>query len=78
MTETQIIKETKEETNEREGMTEKFTETQRETQNYETKDEHTQAERRVDNGVELGECVVTRCEQQDSLLKEQRETLKIL
>ena len=32
MTETQIIKETKEETNEREGTTEKFTETQRETQ----------------------------------------------
>ena len=31
MTETQIIKETKEETNEREGTTEKFTETQRET-----------------------------------------------
>jgi len=32
VTETQIIKETKEETNEREGMTEKFTETQREMQ----------------------------------------------
>jgi len=29
----------------------------------------------VDNGVELGECVVFWCEQQDSLLKEQRETL---
>ena len=28
-----------------------------------------------DNGGELGECFVTRCEQQDSLLQEQGETL---
>ena len=41
----------------------------------EVKDEHTQVEIVRDNGVELGECVVTRCEQQDSLLKEQTETL---
>ena len=28
-----------------------------------------------DNEVDLGKCIVTRCEQQDSLLQEQRETL---
>ena len=31
----------------------------------EVKDEHTQVEIVRDNGVELGECVVTRCEQQE-------------
>ena len=41
----------------------------------ETTNEHTQVELRRDNGVEIGECVVTRCEQQDSLLKGQRETI---
>ena len=41
----------------------------------ETKDEHTHVESGRDNGVELVECFVTRCEQQDSLLKEQRETV---
>ena len=75
VTETRIIKETRGEINEREGTTEKVTETQREKQDYGTKDEHTQVELRGDNGVEIGECVMTRCEQQDSLLKEQGETL---
>jgi len=41
----------------------------------ELKDEHTQVELRGDNGVELVECFVTRCEHQDGLLKEQRETV---
>ena len=37
--------------------------------------EHTQVELRVDNVVELVGCFVTRCEHQDGLLKEQRETV---
>jgi len=37
------------------------------------KDEHTQVEIVEDNGGELAECVVTRCEQQDSLLQERGE-----
>ncbi len=38
-------------------------------------DEHTQVGIVRDNGVELGECFVTRCEQQDSLLQERGEGL---
>ena len=76
---TQETKETKGETNEREGTTELKTETQ-ESEEVEDEvnkviDEHTHVELRGDDGVELGKCVVTRCEQQDSLLKEQREML---
>ena len=41
----------------------------------ETKDEHTHVGVIGDNRGELGECIVTRCEQQDSLLQERRETL---
>ena len=42
----------------------------------ETKDkEHTHMELVRGDGVELVKCFVTRCEQQDSLLKEQRETV---
>ena len=44
----------------------------------EEKEEHTQVELRGDDGVELVECFVTRCEQQDSLLKEQREKIRFL
>ena len=38
-------------------------------------DEHTHIELVGDNEVELGECFVTRCEQQDSLLKKRGETI---
>jgi len=38
-------------------------------------DEHTQVELRGDNGVEIGECIVTWGEQQDSLLQERREEI---
>ena len=41
----------------------------------ETKDEHTHMELERDNEGELGECLVTRCKQPDSLLQERRETL---
>ena len=41
----------------------------------ETKDEHTHVELVRDNEGELGECLVTRCKQLDSLLQERRETL---
>ena len=44
----------------------------------ETKDEHTHVELVRDNEVEHGECFETRCEQQDSLLKEQREKIRSL
>jgi len=45
----------------------------------ETKDkEHTHVELVRDNEVEHGECFVTQCEQQDSLLKEQREKIRSL
>ena len=40
--------------------------------------EHTQVEIGVDNGVEHGECFVTRCEHQDSLPQEQRERISSL
>ena len=36
-------------------------------------DGHTQVKIMRDNGVELVECIGTRCEHQDSLLQEQRE-----
>ena len=79
VTGTQKIKETKEETNEREETMEMKTET-RESEEVEDEvnkviDEHTHIELVRDNEVELGECVMTRCEQQDSLLKEQRGTV---
>ena len=48
---------------------------------YETKreiDEHRHIELVRDNGVELGECVVTWCEQQDGLLQEQRKEIHSL
>ena len=41
-------------------------------------DEHTQVEIGRDNGVELVECIGTRCEHQDSLLQEQREMVNSL
>ena len=44
----------------------------------EEKDEYTQVELRGDNGVELVECFVTWCEQQDSLLQGQREEIRSL
>jgi len=73
LTKTQIIKETTKRTT-------KTTEIKTETREIEseldkTTDEHTWVELRRDNGVELGECVVTRCEQQDSLLQGRGETL---
>ena len=40
---------------------------------HEINDEHTQVEIVRDNGVELVECFMTRCEHQDSLPQEQRE-----
>ena len=39
------------------------------------KDEHTHIELARDHEGELGECLVTRCKQLDSLLQERRETL---
>jgi len=39
------------------------------------KDEHTQVELRGDNEVELGECFVILCEQQDGLLEGRGETI---
>jgi len=79
VTETQKIKETKgqEVTGVMNEVTE-LTETQRETQDYETKDEHTHVELVRDNEVEHGECFVTRCEHQDSLLQGQREMVSSL
>ena len=38
-------------------------------------DEHTQVGIVRDKGVEHGECLMTRCEQQDSLLQERREKI---
>ena len=88
MTETWKIKETKEETAETKIQESEIIEETREIDQVtetqtskegnkldEEKDEHTQVELRGDNGVELVECFVTRCEQQDSLLKEQGETM---
>ena len=75
MTETQKLTETK-------GTTEKLVETREESEikreTQEAKegnelnkviDEHTHIELGRDNGVELGECFVTRCEQQDTSLR---------
>ena len=39
------------------------------------KDEHTHVELVRDDEGELGECLVTRCKQPDSLLMERRETI---
>ena len=42
------------------------------------KDEHTHVGLGGDNEVEHGECIGTWCEQQDGLLKEQREKIRSL
>ena len=68
----EIIKEKTEIINE---VTEKLKEVEvTETQELkETKDEHTHMEFARDNEGELGECLVARCKQQDSLLQERGE-----
>jgi len=73
VTEIQIIIETK--SQEETEIINKVTDTKQVKEKRQVIDEHTLVEAVRDNRVELGKCLVTRCEQQDSLLQERRETL---
>ena len=75
VTETQIVTELTETRRETQELKE-ITETREiESEVKETKDEHTHMELARDNEGELGECLVTRCKQPDSLLHEQGERI---